>query len=197
MRVVSDRNTPGLPGKNKSKQAKKDAKVADAINSGDDEAEGEGLISGSGTEGDDADLRPRPKPRPKPRPTRRRALVAEGNDGDDEDVFGPVSSPKLASPDRQSSRNLRSRHDDVVHDNSEPPEHEVNLDVFQVGPQDTVNGLRSPPQTSPKKRRREENEPKLSAGHKNNGPSPGRASSPAPSHISVADVKNRRKRVRR
>lgn len=164
----------------------------------------EGIVEVSGTEGEEVPSPPRSKPRPKPRSTHRQPSDVEGNEGDDEDVFGPVSSPKVPSPTKRGApKQAPVSHEHNATDN-EIPLGEAN--ELGDAPHIAVNGHHSPaPPSSPRKRRREsvgsEPEDPVSQQHLNN-PSSGVAieqppPSPARSHISVADIKNRRKRVRR
>lgn len=146
---------------------------------------------------------PRSRPRRKPRPTYRQPSEAEGNEGDDEDVFGLISSPK--NPSRLNRRTTKGALlPDVVTGNggheSSPGEGNRGLDIPGDAPHIPVNGHHSPSSILPRKRVRKEataSEPEDSERQEDDDPSLIQPPSPSHSHISVADIKNHRKRVRR
>jgi len=178
----------GIPIPKPKKKRGRKGKSA-GMSSDDEEAEVEGIVEGAdrgqtATDGDEpASPKPKPKARPKPRMTKRKSAAA---DDDDADVFGPVGIPKARSPSkRQAAKKVPIR--EV---GSDGPDDEV------VAP--TLNGHNSSPKVaSSLKRRREADGSELSDIDGQENIDPAREASPAQSHVSVADVKNRRKRARR
>ncbi|KIJ37056.1 hypothetical protein M422DRAFT_61048 [Sphaerobolus stellatus SS14] len=187
-----DKNIPNP--KTKSKRGRKPGKSADMVSSDDDEAEVENIVEApSGTEGEGEEQpAPAPKPKAKPRPKPRAKARKPQENADDEnngDVFGPVSVPK---PTRSPSKRQAAQKPPIREVGSQPPEEE------EIPAVPAVNGHKSPENPSQRKRPREEVDSELSEPEEPEDPtSPAREPSPARSHVSVADVKNRRKRIRR
>ncbi|KAF8513560.1 hypothetical protein BU17DRAFT_95252 [Hysterangium stoloniferum] len=209
--MSKDKTIPTVKGK---KRTKKGTRSGEMIHSDEDEtAQAEGLVAESGTEAEADAVVPPPrlKSKPKPRPKARRQRLSEGNDGDDEDVFGPVASPavQLRSPSKRRAAQKAAIRDDIpaMNDDEEPvvaqqydeePATNGDRGPAQNGKQPITNG-HQPPAVAPtsRKRRRQASETAESDGQENIDPAADQAPSPARSHVSVADIKNRRKRVRR
>jgi cohesin complex subunit SA-1/2 len=189
----------GHSGKGK-KRRKKGVQSTDHLNSEEDEVGVEGIIDASGTEGEEMQSPPHSKSRPKALPSHRQPSDAEGGD---EDVFGPASSPKFPSPSkRHAPQQVPLQHDVTSNDEEPHGEDHSNPEISQEAPHAAVNGHRSPPPNPPRKRQRESMATEFEDPERqeNNDPLNGlpiQSPSPSQSHISVADVKNRRKRARR
>ena len=159
----------------------------------EDAAEVENIVEGTynAAEGEGEEPAPAPKPKAKPRPKlRAKGRKAQENDGEnnENDVFGLVNPPKSI---RSPSKRQAAQKPPIREVGSEPPEEEAPGAPI-------LNGHKSLEKPSRRKRRREDADSEASDdAQPEEGGSPVREPSPAKSHVSVADIKNRRKRVRR
>lgn len=165
----------------KGRRRKKDDKP------GTDEEGGGGAANsaGSATEGDAREPRQRPKPRQKRKQRRRGSVASTGNEGDDEDVFRSVSRPLRT---RSPSKRLNARKANIAQNT------ETNANGNSPG-MPVTNGHGSSPSSVRKRRRSDAGNSEREDDHPELGED--QSVSPARSHVSTADTKSRRKRIRR